>query len=797
MLVGYLLALMVFTTSVLLIPGEKYDTLTTSDSGWFYDVAAEIDKTNALAENNPFSHSPYGLSVGLTEQAQPLITVMLYRGVNAINSSVTLMETVKYWAPLLFALSLIPIFLIGKELGGDVGGYAAAFFGATLVSSIYWMKVGAYDREPIQLILGAWTIYLTIKLFKAPRSEMPKFALLAGLVYGIFGLAWSGALYIAPIIIGFLILVLLSERLTWLPVILAGGFLLFTGFMGGIFKGGGTPGGIINLIYILVGTLVFATVIEIFLRKTSAISLFKGILTSIRTNIPLIVGLLGMLAVMTLALWIIGWQNPMFWVGFTQSLLGYAGIGGGGISFTRYAGEMGAPNGWGDTIYGLYGGDPASAWTLPGNTAILTVIVFILVVLALVWLCWYRKREGVLFLSWLIVLALLVWPGQGQARFERMWWPFIAVLAGVGVAVLVSLVRRVSFEQFGEWFKHFQVPIVVALCTSIVVTPFVFNAYAVAEQTTPPTEWHGISGLDEGFKEAFDWIKENISDNSVVSIQWSFGHLLTGASGRASVTDGAEVRGEESKWENDPLFVPRPPDYIYYVIGTSGIIYGVNVPAILYQVNGRRVDVQRFPTMDENEFRWIIRTYRENYNIRIDYVVFSYDEYYYAQQSYQQRYQDEITNALWGAENKAFASTWWSENNNIIFDFGENRENVVFDMNALNAYLKVDENIRYFDGYTVFVVDERGDLVESYGFQPYLYPDIQETLAIHINENGNVMRARLISSATELIGSIEVSPPMGLRVFQGNLENIDYLKVVFTSSNNLVKISKVIYENMP
>ena len=727
---------MAFTTSVLLIPGEKYDTLTTSDSGWVYDVAVKIDQTNALAENNRFSHAPYGLSVGLTEQAQPLITVMLYRSINAINSSVTLMDTVKYWAPLLFALSLIPIFLIGKELGGDFGGYAAAFFGATLASSIYWMKVGAYDREPIQLILGAWTIYLTIKLFKAPRSEIPKFALLAGLVYGLFGLSWAGALFIAPIVVGGLL------------------FVLLIGFLGKL------------------------------IHKTT--DLVGAFFSAIREHLNLITGVLGMLAVMTLALWIIGGQSPMLWASFAQSLLGYVGIGGAeGISFTRYAGEMAAPNSWSDTIDKFYG------------VGILTTLILILIALALIKFCWSRKRWELLVFPWLIVIAAMVWPGKGQARFERMWWPFVPVLAGVGAAVLASLVRRVSFEQFGEWLKHFQRPIVVALSVSIVATPFVFNAYDIAERTTPPTEWHGVRGLDKGFMEAFDWLRENTSENSVVSIQWSFGHLLTGASQRATVCDGAEVMGEEGKWENDPSFVPRPPDYIYYVSGTSGIIYGVNVPAIQYQVNGRRVDVQRFPMMDENEFRWIIRTYRKNYDIRIDYIVFSYDEFYYAQQSYQQRYQEEVTNALWGAENKAFASTWWSENNNIIFNFGENRENVVFDMNARNAYLKVDENIKYFDGYTVFVVDEQGDLLESYGFQPYLYPDIQETLAIHVNENGNVMSARLISSATELIGSIEVSPPMGIRVFQGNLENIDYLKVVFTSSNNLVKISEVIYENMP
>ncbi len=739
---------MAFTTSVLLIPGEKYDTLTTSDSGWVYDVAVEIDQTNALAENNRLSHAPYGLSVSPTEQAQPLITVMLYRGINALNPSVELMDVVRYWGPLLFALSLIPIFLIGKELGGDFGGCAAAFFGATLASSIYWMKVGAYDREPIQLILGVWTIYLTIKLFKAPRSEIPKFALLAGLVYGIFGLSWAGALFIAPIVVGGLL------------------FVLLIGFLGKL------------------------------IRKTT--DLFGAFFSAIREHLSLIAGVLGMLAVMTLTLWVISGRSPTLWVSFGQSLLGYVGIGGGeGISFARYAGEMAAPNSWSDTIDGFYG------------VGILTTLILILIALALIKFCWSRKRWELLVFPWLIVIAAMVWPGQGQARFERMWWLFVPVLAGVGAAVLASLVRRVSFEQFGEWLKHLQRPIVVALLISIVATPFVFNAYDVAKRTTPPTEWHGVRGLDEGLMEAFGWLRENTPENSVVSIQWSFGHLLTGASQRATVCDGAEIMGKEGKWENDPSFVPRPPDYIYYVQDSSGIIYGVNVPVRLYQINGRRIDVQRFgapiwagnrllaPPMDENEFRWIIGTYRDNwdnYGCKIDYIILDYQEFLSAVNYY--TFTQPINILLEAEVIKTELQSWNIEGQNYVFNFGENREDVVLDTQTRGVYLKTDNENLYLDGYGVLNVNEQGQISDYGGFFPPLFTaDLSETLLIFLDVNGNIAGAGIIEAVSAEI--INRPIPICMRIFQGNLEDIDYLEVVFTSSNGLVKISKVIHENLP
>ncbi|MFQ6129999.1 MAG: hypothetical protein ACE5OT_04225 [Candidatus Hadarchaeaceae archaeon] len=799
LLVGYLLALMAFTTSVLLIPGEKYKTLTTSDSGWFYDIAADIAETHGMVESNRLSHAPYGKSVRLTDQAQPLITVMLYGGVHALNPSVSLMDVVRYWGPLLFALTLIPIFLIGKELGGDLGGCTAAFFAATMTSSIYWHKFGVYDREPIQLILAAWTIYLTLKLFKAPRSSIPRFGLFAGMVFGLFGLAWRGAFYIAPIIIGALLLALLSERLRWLPIILVGAFLLLTGFLGSIFRGGGTPGDIINLFIILIGGLVFAAIIEIFLHKASVESLFRGILSSVRTNIFLIAGVLGMLAVTTLTLWAIGGQSPIFWRNFAQTILGSFGIGGAGkgVSIARYASEMAPPRSWGDTVYRMYGGNPGSPWTLSGNAAILTVIAFTLVVVALAWLCWHKRRAGMLALPWFIVLIALVWPGSGsaQVRFERMWWLFVPVLAGAGSAALVSLLQRVSFEQLGDWLRYFQKPLVFAFLASLVATPFIFNAYAVARGTTPPTEWRGGFGWrDEGFMDVFTWLRDNTPENSIVAIQWSYGHLLTGVSRRPTVVDGTETFGEEGKWEN--LAGIKPPDYIYYVRNGRGYTYGLDreAPIRPYKVNGRRIDVQRFPTMDKDEFQWILGTYRDNYDCKIDYVIFDALEYNSARDYYKYTLP---ANILLNAEriDIRLESEPSIDGQTYVFNFGENRQSIVLDQQARDVYLRTDNVNLHLDGYGFLGVDEVGNvgIVKFDDAFPFFPPpstvDIPETLLVFVDADGNPVTAWLIEAVSAEIAARPI--PMATHVFTNDIGDIDYLQIAYTSSNGWVKVLKI------
>ena len=797
MIVGYLLLLMALTTSILLIPGEKYHTLTTSDSGWFYDITVDIAQTNGMVENNGLSHAPYGMPVSITDQGQPLMAAMLYKAVHAISPDVTPMDVVQYWSLLLFALTLIPIFLIGKELGGDLAGCLAAFFATVLSnvqsfmsSPIYWMKVGAFDREASQLILGAWIVYLTIRLFKAPRKSIPTFAILAGSVFGIFGLTWgAGALYLAPVIIGGLILVLLA------------------GF------------------------------IERFVRRTAG--LIKSAFLVIRENLYLIAGTVGMLAVTTILLYVGGGVSPSIWAGFFQTLLGYVGIGGGGgVSFPRYAGEQAAPSDWGETLYSFY---------FRNGVEILSIIVLVLIAFALIKICLSRKRWELLTLSWLVVLAAMVWPGSGQTRFVRLWWILVPVLAGVGFVGMVSMLRQASLKivSVSEWLDRIQKPLVIAICAIIVATPFIQNAYATADVTTPPTG----SGLDEALIGACEWLKENTPENSIVAITWSYGHLLTGVSRRASVCDGTETLGEIGKtagatattlegatkdWTSDiwkdayveivegtgvgqirkitanttivltisPAwatipdttsryvirFSPiRPPDYIYYVRDGTGYIYGVSneAPARPWEINGRRTDVERLPVIGEGEFRWLMQTYRDNYGCKIDYVVFiNYGAWYPAW--------DMWSDGRW----KARALSFKSEDYDTVFEF-ENQENVVLDYYG-DVFLQADQ--RSLAGYTVVYVNQDLRIV---GFDArYLSPtpDISETLLLFYYENGEVLTLQNGIYAYLL----DLPIPMLVNVFSSDLYGTDYLEginypvqVVYTSSNSQVKVCKVNYVPQP
>ena len=740
LIVGYLLLLMAFTTSILLIPGEKYRVLTTSDSGWFFDIAVDIAETDGMVEVNRLSHPPYGKSVSITDQGQPLMAAMLYKAVHAIDPDVTPMDVVQYWSLLLFALTLIPIFLIGRELGGDFAGCLAAFFAAFMTSSIYWSKFGAFDREVSQLILGAWTVYLTIRLFKAPRKFIPTFAVLAGLVYGIFGLTWgTGALYLATVIIGGLIFVLLFEF------------------------------------------------IEKLARRTA--DLIHSAFLTIRENLHLMAGAVGMLAVMTFMVYLAG-GRPTIWVGFAQTLLGYVGIGGGGVSLPRYASEAAAPSDWGGTFNSFYGG------------GILSAIVFVLIDFALIKICLSRKRWEIFVLPWILVLAAMVWPGRGQARFERLWWPLIPVLAGVGLVAMVSMLRRSSLKipSVSEWLDRIQKPLVIVVFAAIIAIPYIENAYATAERTTPPTEWHGYVS-DRELMSTFDWLRENTPENSVVAIEWSYGHVLTGASRRASVCDGTETKEEEGKWENAATI--HPPDYIYYVRDSTGYIYGVNVPDRPWTINGRRIDIQNLPLMDEREFLWLVQTYRDNYGCQIDYVIFyrswvtEESGFYYGIPYYGLWYPSWRRWEL--REWKARASESTKEDQDFVLRF-ENRENVVFNSEMQSAFLRTDGVWKTLAGYVGIFLDEAGAIRDVRFNFPSPTPDIPETLLLFFDEDDNIF----VQPDGIWAYLLDLSIPMIARVFSPAFYNIDYLEgidyylqVVYESPEKRVTICRINYVPQP
>lgn len=716
LIVGYIAAMMLISVSILSIPATRgYDTLTTSDSGWLFDLSMDIENKGGLPEVNTLSRAPFGTRYE-SEQGQGVAAALLYRGAYALNSSVTMMDVVKAWGPLLFALSIIPVFLIGKELGGDIGGAAAAFFMATMVSTIYWNKVGAFDRECIQLLLGSWTMFTIIKLFKAPRRLKPQLAILAGLTYGIYGLTWSGSFYIIMIALGGLL------------------FVLLLGFIGKLMKKISDP--------------------------------MKAVFSSVKSHLDSIIGVAVMMIAFTFVMWLVGGVPPQFWIGFMQSVLSYVGIGGGGGAISGgFASEEQLAGPLDETFKKFY--------SQPGDVPqILTGIVFMLFLVAIIKILWTRKPNDMLILAWLVVMLGLIWPGKGIARFERLWWPLLPALAGMGVATLASLLSQLSLDPSWDWLKKLQNPLLMVTVLVLFASPYVANAQQNAARTAPPTEWHG-GGLDAGLQEAFTWINETTPDGSIVAIEWSFGHLMTGVTRRPSLVDGAGGdTGVDGTWQTENLEY-SPPDYVLFPNETGGYDSPQSGIHYIYRpltVNGRRPDSDRLTvTADENELIYLLKQY-SSYGSKVDYIMFLRDANYYLR----------INSGIWStAQNKEAPTASTTSGSNFELTF-ENKT-VTLDASTWSAYVTEDGQQKYLEAVVLFDSQR-----ETY-FNVYpLRSDYQisEVVGVDLQTSQTPFSIRSIQ-----VGQT-VGKPMVYRVF-ANQDIPPFLSVVYTSSNGYVKVVEV------
>lgn len=775
----YLLSLMALSLSILFVPGKNGDTLNTSDSGFFFGIAREIDQQDGMVERYSLSHAPVGWPVSPVDQGQPLMLVMLYRALHSLDPDVSLMDVCRLWSPLLLALALIPAFLVGRELWGEVAGAVSAFLLMSMTNLIYWCKVGAFDREALQTFLTLWAVFLSLRMLRA--RSLPSacwWGGLTGAVLGLFALSWAGWWHLLPVIV---VAPLLGVGVRFLE--------------------------------------------HLWKRRSSG----EAVLSSTREHLPQVPGLLTLLSVLAVTVYALGGGGLDHWKGILLTLWGYlpprlslvvgAGAvmvglyfwweasrvrsrvgmgwllfavvvgalvawawssgGGGGLTFSRYASEMRPLNSWGELPPQFYG--------LRLSGVEVGRLLFLLMGTGFLALGLRRGAGDFLPFVWLLVVMGLVWPGTGQARFVRQWWPLVAVMSGVGVGFLVSLVRRASVEPWLPGVDWSRTPLLLALCGAVAVSPFISHAYQAAEATTPPTEWE-VRGLNSGLMEVFHWLKENSPENSAVAIEWSYGHLLTGASERRSVCDGAEFMAREGAWENDPLHYPvRPPDYIYTVSGNRALIYGVDIPRKGWAVNGRRTDVQAFPLMGVGELEWCLRAY-DNYGCRIDYLVLHAGQYLEARQ-----YQKNLL--LWGVlDAKRLVARLKSppvrEEGGWVLDFGENRRSVVLTDNN-EVYLRTESGNLYMDGVAYVPISERGE-PQDISFMPPGRVDLRETLVLFFLGE-NLAGAWLVQGASEVVQGIPDA--VGVLAFTSPA-SIPYLQQVYRSSNGLVLLLRVDWERL-
>lgn len=340
------------------------------DSGLFYGLAKELDSKNSFVKIYPLLDPPQGRTITVTDQGLPLLAVLLWRGIRHVSPQVTLLAVCQYFPLLIFVLLVFPIFLIGRQLGGSIGGFLSVMLLCTLAGIREFGTLKMFDRQMPAVLLSAWTVYFALRMFSSESAkDSLLFGSLAALVYGLFGLIWPGWLYLIPA---------------------------------------------------MIGGMIFALILDTMVSKKVYVSRYTC------TSLGILLTVVGS----TLLVLPFGAAN---WSGTIQLIAEYMGFKEQRIEIGKSLGGS-PPSWLEGIRFGLYQAVPPGAEQASPASLYATILTLLLIPLGMLCIFLTRKQQFPFVLAWFVVLLAMVWPGKGAQRFFNLWVPFVPPVMSAALA---------------------------------------------------------------------------------------------------------------------------------------------------------------------------------------------------------------------------------------------------------------------------------------------------------------------------------------------------------------------------
>ncbi len=142
---------------------------------------------------------------------------------------------------------------------------------------------------------------------------------------------------------------------------------------------------------------------------------------------------------------------------------------------------------------------------------------------------------AILFAIWLVTIGLAL--TQGSRFIEQFALP-IALCAGVFIGLIVPYIAKYIKNA------RYCTLAVLALIALVAIIP-VSGAYGTANSIVP--------GTDDSMYNSMLWVKNNTSNNTVLTSWWDFGHLFTAVADRPVTFDGGSQNTPRAYWVGKAL----------------------------------------------------------------------------------------------------------------------------------------------------------------------------------------------------------------------------------------------------
>ncbi|MFH1323622.1 MAG: STT3 domain-containing protein [Nanoarchaeota archaeon] len=120
-----------------------------------------------------------------------------YKFLNFFNKNIDFMRSVFFLPVILAALSIIPAFFIGRRLGGNFGGFIAAFIVAVHPAFLTRTGGGFADTDVNNILFPLFITWMFLEAFESKnKAKLMIYSAITGLLVGLYSFAWGGWWYI-------------------------------------------------------------------------------------------------------------------------------------------------------------------------------------------------------------------------------------------------------------------------------------------------------------------------------------------------------------------------------------------------------------------------------------------------------------------------------------------------------------------------------------------------------------------------------------------------------------------------
>lgn len=570
-----LLVAMGFTSRIGNIPNFQRTYLISMDDPYiFYRYANYLVENGYIPKNDTLRYHPIGFDTTRELLLPSYVGAGLYFIGRIFSPSIIPIDAYHYYAPLMFAISLIAFFFLAKEFFEDerVGLIATGLFAFS--NAILFRTAGGFlDKEPIATIFIFAAYFFFLKAVKeGKKNRIYIYSILFGISTGVAHLAWGGALFIYLAVSAFVVVEVLLDKfskeklivvLLWFLITTAMMTLLTARYGIGWFKG----------IYFLSSAFaMIAGITALYIKKPTRIKIPEGmyklcisillaiVISSFVFGFEFIPSFFGHIidkiahpmGTGRFQMSVSENQPPFFYDPYRRTdwwssfgyifLLFFFGSAFLFYSLTKEMKEKPYLTAFFSLslllfAFGRFSTDPR----YQGITRLFASyknshIVFALIIFFLVYifLTWKNNKEKFkrfdspnLFLLVLTIIHVIAATGAVRLFFSLA--SVVSILAGYCIVKASEVVSDYTGEKIYSYGLYLVAAIIILLG---------FNSATAAISRIGPGMYY--------WKQATDWISSNTSEDAVFIHWWDYGYWVQFNTRRATVTDPGNFYGERN-----------------------------------------------------------------------------------------------------------------------------------------------------------------------------------------------------------------------------------------------------------